>query len=174
MTNSNNNFLPEDYKAPETQSNYLKFKKDWDTDFRIMSNALTGYVYFNKENKPQRSTEMPKDYSDAKVNEKSGKQEAPKHFRAFVVWDYSSKSIKILEITQKSIRDDIMAYYKNTKRGDPKDYDMTVTRTGEGLDTKYTVIANPKTALSEEQAGAYMDANVKIEKLLTWEDPFSD
>lgn len=165
-------FLPEDYQQPETQSNYLKFKKDWNTEFRVMSDAITWYVYFNTENKPQRSKQFPELWeASAKVNDKWGKDK-PKHFRSFVVRDYATKKINILEVTQKSIQNDIMAYYKNEKRWDPKEYDFTVTRKWEGLDTKYTVIANPKTALTEEQASKYLDSKINLEALYDWEDPF--
>ena len=167
-------FLSEDYKQPETKSNYLKFKKDWETEFRILSDAITGYVYFNTENKPERSKEFPEwREANAKVNENTKKKDTPKHFRAFVVWDYATSNICILEVTQKSIQNDIMAYYKNTKRWDPKDYDITVTRKGEWLDTKYTVIANPKTDVSKEVLGMYFDAQIQLDKLYEGGDPFA-
>lgn len=169
----NDSFLPDDYVQPETKSNYLKFKKDWDTEFRILSNTVTGFVYFNLDNKPVRSVDFPEDYKDfAKVNEKTQKQDIPKHFRAFVVWDYATKNICILEVTQKSIQNDIMAYYKNAKRGDPKHYDLTITRKWEWLDTKYTVIANPKTPVELDVLTQYKEANVNLEKLFSGWDPF--
>lgn len=166
--------FPENYKQPEAVSNYLKFKKDWDTEFRILSDSIIGWVYFNLENKPVRTKEFPDDWKlQAKVNEKSNKQDSPKHFRAFQVRDYANNRICILEITQKSIQNDIMAYYKNTKRGDPKEYDLTVTRVGEWLETKYTVIANPKTPLTEAQSIAYFDSVIKLDALYEGKDPFT-
>lgn len=167
-------FLPKDYELPATKSNYLKFKKDWDTEFRIMSDSITGYVYFNTDNKPVRSKEEPTDWeAHAKTNEKSGKKDAPKHFRAFIVRDYATKGLCILEITQQTIQSAIMTYYNNEKRWDPKEYDLTVSRKGEGLKTEYTVIANPKEALTEEQAGAYLDSKINLDALYEWADPFS-
>lgn len=166
-------FLPENYKQPETQSSYLKFK-DGETEFRILSDSITGYVYFDAENKPHRSKDMPIDRKEhAKINEKSGKQDQPKHFWSFIVRSYSMKKVCILDITQKSIQNLILAYYHNNKRGDPKDYDLTVTRKGEGLDTEYSVIASPKTPITEEQAKAFIEAKIDLNKLYSGEDPFS-
>ena len=166
-------FLDENYKQPETVSKYLKFKKDWDTEFRILSDAITGYVYFNTDNKPERSKEYPTDWeANSKINEKNWKKDTPKHFWAFSVWNYETKQVCILEITQKSIQNDIMAYYKNAKRGDPKDYDITVTRKGEWLDTKYTVISNPKTEVDKDVLWAYFDAQINLAALYEWADPF--
>jgi len=167
-------FLPEDYSQPEQKSNYLKFKKDWDTEFRILSDSITGYIYFNKDNKPQRSKELPDESvwnEEAKSNDK-WELDKIKHFRAFSVWDYATKNVCILEITQQTIQSAIMAYYKNVKRGDPKEYDLTVTRKGEGLKTEYTVIANPKEILTEEISWACLDTKINLEKLYSGEDPF--
>ena len=165
-------FLPENYKIPETWSNYLKFVKDWDTKFRIMSDSLVWWLYFDAENKPHRTKEMPSDWKEhAKINEKSGKQEEPKQFRAFIVWNFDLKRIQILEITQKTIQNQIMSYYKDADRWDPKDYNLKVSRTGEWFDTEYQVKPLPKSNLWTEETQAFLDAAVKLEKLWTNEDP---
>ena len=167
-------FLPDDYLQPETKSNYLKFKKDWDTEFRVLSDSITGFVYFNKENKSIRSREEPTDWeSKSKIDERTNKPTPPKHFRAFSVYDYDTKNICILEVTQKSIQTAMMNYYKNAKRGDPKDYDLTVTRSGEWLKTEYTVIPNPKTEVDKNILTKYFDAQIQLDKLYDWLDPFS-
>ena len=168
-------FLDENYKQPEQKSNYLKFKKDWDTKFRVMSDSITGYIYFNKDVKPVRSKEEPKE-ADRKANAKTNDKwdlDQVKHFRAFVVRDYASESLCILEVTQKTIQTAILAYYKNEKRGDPKDYDLVVTRDDKSDITKYTVIADPKELLTEKQAWAILDSKIDLDKLYTNEDPFS-
>lgn len=166
-------FLPDNYKQPEQKSNYLKFKEG-ETEFRILSDSITGYVYFNLENKPVRTKEFPEDYkAHAKINEKTQKQDYPKHFRAFVVWNYTSKNIAILEVTQKTIQDAILAYNNNAKRGDPKDYDLTVTRDDSWAITSYTVIPNPKTDVDKNILSEYFDAQVNLEKLFSNEDLFT-
>ncbi len=79
----NNDFFPSnDYKIPET-SNYLKLSEGEHT-FRVMSSAIVGYVYFNKDNKPVRSRtqfdETPSDIKkDGRIN----------HFWAFVIWRHN-------------------------------------------------------------------------------------
>lgn len=50
---TNNFFQDNNYKMPSTD-NYMKFKEGENT-FRVLSSAITGYEYFNTENKPVRS-----------------------------------------------------------------------------------------------------------------------
>lgn len=162
----NNDFFPtEDYKIPVT-SNYMKLLEGANT-FRVLSSAIVGYEYFNTEQKPVRSKEpfdsIPQDLKkDGKVS----------HFWAFVVWNYDAKRVQILELTQKTIQGQIKAYIDNKKWGSPKNYDITITRTGSGFDTEYQVIANPHTQLDMEVKNAYERSKINLEAMYTGADPF--
>lgn len=140
-TKKENGFLPEGYKEPE--GNYMKLAEGENT-FRILSSAVTGYEYWTKDNKPVRAKEnwvsTPK---DIKLNDKTGLPTAIKHFWIFAVWNVEAGKVQVLELTQKSIMNSMKAYIENSKWGDPKGYDFTVTKSGSGLETKYVVMANP-------------------------------
>lgn len=56
--------------------------------------------------------------------------------------------------------------------GDPREYDLKITRTGDALETKYTVSPKPKKDLPEAAKFEFELMNIKLEKLLTGEDPF--
>lgn len=161
------NFLPEDFKVKST-SNYLKLTEGEHT-FRIMTSAITGEVYFTSENKPVRSkdgfTETPIDLKiGGRVNQ----------FWAFVVWNYEEKKIQILEITQKSLMLPIQALVKNPKWGNPKQYDLTITRKGSTImDTEYSVMPNPKEEVSQEAITAFEKTPVNLNALYTGADPFA-
>lgn len=160
-------FPTEDYKIPET-SNYMKLTEGEHT-FRVMSSAIIGYVYFNKENKPVRSKEAfeetPADIKkDGRVN----------HFWAFVVYNYEAKRLQIMEITQKTIQTPLKALVDNEKWGNPKKYDITITRKGTGLnDTEYAVIPNPHSEVSEEIKELYKNSNINLDALYEGSDPFA-
>jgi hypothetical protein len=134
-------FLPKDYEAPEPDTNYLKLKNET-TTFRILGSAIVGYMYWTKDNKPIRSR-TPFDGTPADIRFKDGKPERIKHFWAFLVYDYKTNKVKIMELTQSTIKDPIEALVRNTKWGKPTGYDITITRKGEGLDTEYAVIPEP-------------------------------
>lgn len=162
-----NEFLPNDYKVPASPSNYMKFL-DGENTFRVLSSAIVGYEYFNKENKPVRSRE-PFEETPTDIK-KDGKV---KPFWAFVVWNYTTNQVQILELTQKSIMHAIKALVDSKKWGNPKGYDITVTRTGEGLDTEYTIMPNPHSETEDAIKNAFLDKPIKLEALYEGKDPFS-
>jgi len=101
---------------PSNEGNYYKFKQG-ENRFRILSSAITGYEYWNKDNKPIRSKEgfegTPEDMKpDGQI----------KHFWAFIVWNYEAKRVQIMELTQKTIMYSIGALSDNAKWGDVKGY----------------------------------------------------
>jgi hypothetical protein len=158
-------FLPTQYELPETESNYLKLKKG-SNKFRVLSSAIVGFEYWTRENKPVRSKvaweEIP---DDAKLDKNGNFQ---KHFWAFTVYDYESKKVKILELTQKTIMGSIKTYVSNPKWGNPTGYDFEVTRTGDGMETEYTTIAEPHSDTPVTNI-----PEIHLEELFVGGDPFS-
>lgn len=162
------NFLPDQYKIPESPSNYMRFQEGANT-FRVLSSAIVGYEYFTVDNKPVRTKEPFEAIPD---NIKVGGKIKP--FWAFVVWNYQLKMIQILELTQKSIMSSMKANIDNPKWGSPKMYDITVTRSGEGLDTDYVTQAEPPISEPEQSIlDAYSKKKVNLDALYLGEDPFA-
>lgn len=165
-------FLPEGYEVPKTSGNYLNKWEQGETKIRIMSDAVIGYSYFNNENKNIHMKEAPKELPADIGTDKQGKDNKVKHFWAMVVWNYGEKKIQIMEITQSSIMEPLKKLAISQSWGDPKQYDVIITRTGEKLETKYSVIPEPKTDLSEEAANAYAENPVTLKALFTGANPF--
>lgn len=167
MKENTNDFFPtENYKIPET-SNYMKLTEG-EHNIRVLSSAIVGWEYFNKENKPVRSKvpfeEVPSDIKEGgRIN----------HFWAFVVWNYEAKRVQILELTQKTIMNPIQDLINNPKWGSPKEYDITITRKGTGMqDTEYSVIPNPHSKVEESTLEAYKRLNIGLSALYESLDPF--
>jgi hypothetical protein len=170
MENKNNDFFPEaDYKIPTT-SNYMRFSEG-DNTFRVLSSAITGWEYWTKDNKPVRRKETWSEVPDDIKEEKDGSVRI-NHFWAFVVWNYDAKSVQILELTQKGIMKYIQGLTKNAKWGNPKGYDITVNRTGSGLDTEYTCMANPHSELDTDIIEIAKKKYVNLNALYSGADPF--
>ena len=167
-------FLPKDYKEPDT-SNYMKLEKG-DNVFRVLSDAITGMEYWKEadgKRKPVRlHSEEEIKIGDLETDEK-GNLVMPKHFWAFIVFNRAAEKIQILEITQKTIRRQVNALYNNEKWGDPKGYDITITREGDGFETEYTVMPNPKEELDEGIVKLHKDMRINLDALYEGEDPFS-
>jgi len=162
------NFLPEAYEIPASPSNYMKFQEGLNR-IRILGSAIVGFEYFTVDNKPIRSKEAFKETpADIKEN---GKVKA---FWAFPVYNYQTKTVQILEVTQKTIMKDIKSLVDNSKWGNPIMYDIAITKTGEGLETEYSTQGEPPIGEpSDEIKTAFMEKTIKLENLYAGKDPFS-
>lgn len=172
------NFLPPNYEIPET-SNFMTLK-DGDNEFLILDSASLGFEYWTVDNKPVRLAEKPKRQPDniryEKDDEGNLKPEKVKHFWAFPVWNVRSRSVQVLQITQKGIMGDLQTLARNEKWGDPiMSYTITITRSGSGRETEYTVIPNPKVEVPQELRDEWERVKADgfdLNRLFTGGDPF--
>lgn len=160
-------FLPSDYKVPKT-SGYMKFVQG-ENKFRVLSTSIIGMEGW-KDKKPQRFT--MEEYDDDTANICSQFENGVSHFWAFVVWNYNDKCIQILEIKQMSIMDTIAGLVGSPDWGKPFDYDITVTRKGEGMQTKYMIQPCPKKELDKDIKAKYEATNINLEALFAGDDPY--
>lgn len=168
-----------DYEVPST-SNYMKFEEG-ENRFRILGSfgektAIMGTEYWKTTDDNKRIPVRIKLGESVPVGDLGinnfGEPEMPKHFWALPVYNYKEKRIQILEITQKSILQAITALAKNKKWGNPKDYDLVVTRVDEKK-ISYSVTPDPKEKLEEGILKMYKEMNININALFTGDDPFS-
>ena len=98
-------FLPDDYDLPSSGGNYMKLA-DGDNVFRIMSRAIYGWEYWTEDedgkhpNRVHEKAEVPKEMWH------NGNHK-PKHFWAFVVWNWAEERFQILQLTQKTIQKEL-------------------------------------------------------------------
>lgn len=169
MTTKNDFFPEENYEIPET-SNYMKFSEG-DNKFRVLSSAITGWVYWNTNNKPSRHKDNWDTVPDDIKTEKDGSQKI-NHFWAFIVWNYKAKKVQILEITQKGIMKYIKGLVKNSKWGNPKGYDIIINKTGSGFDTEYTYFSDPHSDVDPKILEQFGRMKIDLELLYQGGDPF--
>jgi len=163
-------FKNEDYKLP-VSSNYMKFLEG-DNTFRVMSSAIVGWEYWNTDNKPVRSPEPFEEVPQDIKKDKDGNNTRINHFWAFCVWNYEAQKIQVLELTQKGLMKAIKGYVDNKKWGDPKNFDLTVNRTGSGFDTEYQITPNPHSEVLGEIKMAYEAKTINLDNLFSGQDPF--
>jgi hypothetical protein len=163
-------FLPSTYEKIPTTSNYMKFQ-DGDNNFRVLSSAVVGFEYWTTDNKPVRAKEPWNTIPDDIKFDEDGNFRV-NHFWAFAVYNYDEKRIQILEITQKKVMKAIKALVDNPKWGDPKGYDISVTRSGKGFETDYVTMPSPHSVLSPEIEQLYKNVTINLEALFESTDPF--
>ncbi len=162
------NWLPQNYNVPKASGgNYMKLEEGANK-FRVLSAPIMGYLYWSNEKKPVRLVEhpgiMPSNIQpDGKI----------KHFWAFVVWSYRDSRVQILEITQSSIQEAITDLLNGEDWGNPEDFDLTITRKGEGLDTEYSVQPSAPKARPVEAVAAITGMQIDLNELFHGGDPFA-
>lgn len=162
--------LLDDYEVPSAEGGYMRFEQG-ENKFRVMSEPIMGEEFW-KEVDGKRTPVRFKPDEPIKIEEVD--PDTRKHFWAMVVWNYKAKKLQILEITQKTIQQAIKAYDRNDDFGDFREYDLTVTRTGEGLKTEYQVMASPPKKVDDEIQKAYKNATINLSALYDGENPFGD
>jgi len=181
-----NPFIPATYVEPATTGgryiNPSKLQAGVPFKFRILSEEpLMGWEYWDDQNRPQRLKYDPTSAtlgrpinppSDIRVNE-DGSPEKIKHFWAFIVWDIASQSIKILQCTQQSIQGGIRKLSEDEDWGHPRGYDLKLTRTGQKLETEYSVLPGKVGDIVKEALAALAESTINLSALLTGGDPFS-
>ncbi len=155
-------WLPEGYERPTSAGKYFKFEEG-DNRIRILSKPVLGWVDWDEKN-PVRTKDKP----EHPVNPKK----PAKHFWAFVIWDYRDKSLKVMEITQATIQDSIIALHNSEDWGVPTNYDLNINRTGKEMETKYNVIPFPPKPITQDIADEYATVKIDLEKLFSNGDPF--
>lgn len=158
--------------------------------FRFFGAGITGYEGWTEtedgKSRPVRWEVLPEGDdipANIRLDEKSGKPQL-KRFIAGVVYEYKLNKngeilddegqFKIINITQKSIMDQLFKHIADPDYGDPSGYDLKLTRTGEKLKTEYTLATAPPKPVTKALAAAWEEEQGKISlaAFMAGEDPF--
>ena len=165
-----NNLLPEEYEVPQKLGNYFKFV-DGENKFRFLSAPIMGYEWWeDQEDGTRKPVRVPMG-----VNiplESVTDPQSIKHFWAMPVWNYKEKRVQILEVTQKGIQKSLRALEKSKDWGSLLGYDILVTKSGQKLETEYSVNPVPPKPLDKEIAEAFESTTIDLEALYRGDDPF--
>lgn len=158
-------FLKEDYEIPKSKGLYAKLE-DGDNKFIILGSVVLGWSYWNTEDNCIRMQEEPKATpDDIGVDKKTGKQKKVQHFWAFPVYNLSTKTVQILEITQKRLMKALQDLSRDTDWGDPVlNYQVTIKKSGSGTDTTFQALPVPFKGDIEEVKQAYEESDIDMSK----------
>lgn len=166
MTTTNTR-LPAGYELPKSEGGKYTKLQDGTTKIRILTSPIIGWEYFNNENKPQRSR-IP--YTGIPADSKEGRK--PKEFWSFVIYNYEEKRVQVMTVTQNSIKEQLIALSRDADFGDPKTYDLKITKSGKGLETKYTLMALGKSEFDDSKA-LEEASKVDLDAVFDGKDPFA-
>lgn len=189
------NYVPtgeRDPEAPSSPSRYLKpsdIKPGQSLTLRLCGtyasgHVIAGYQYFTMAGRPRRFPVFPKNYLDdigltwEGKNNNTGEKDRPIYFLSWACLVRGEEEFKILDITQKKVREQIEAVLAmedyTVENGEPANFFLTITRQGEKKDTSYTVIPTLKVA-PEKDAERWRAAREELwlPALFEGGDPFA-
>jgi hypothetical protein len=172
-----NSFLPEGYETPESEQRFMEFVEGQNS-FRILSPAIVGYEWWEDTGEGGRVPRRVRTAEDvpSEVRNASNSWDRAKHFWAFVVYNYTTQTIQVLEIKQQTIMRALEAFVKNPKWGNPQGYDLTIEKVKTGSkdwDVEYNVIPEPPSKLDEGILELANSVPVRLEALYEGQDPFA-
>jgi hypothetical protein len=99
---------------------------------------------------------------------KAGPREALLGFRRV---ELQGSQIQILELTQASIQGPIEDLVVTPEWGNPTEYDITISKKGQKLDTEYSVQPSPHKPVAEDVATLFKATHVDLPALFDGKDP---
>ncbi len=166
------------FKLPESDlpSDYTKIE-DGENRLRILSEIITGNLYWtgdirkNEERKPVRK----RDNEEINMGElgygKYGDDEV-RTFVACVVWNYQTKKIEVFETDKFSILRELWDLEQDIDWGDLRNYDVSISKTGQNKETRYKVNPKPGKPVAPEITEALKNKPINLEALFDGGNPF--
>ncbi len=160
-------WLPDNIHEPKAGSYFKPLKGKQNRVRIICDKPLVGHVQWTSEKKPLRwklgDTRPEADYAEGTK---------PRIFIACAVWNYEERTTQVWEITQKTLQESLDALTRDSDFGHPANYDLKITRKGEGMDTTYSMVPMPGEQ-NEDVVNAIAELRVNLDALLNGEDPFA-
>ena len=152
-------WLPNEPEATGS-GNYFRIKDidgypDKTAELRVLCPFIGGWEAWDVNTKPHRfATKDDVAASGIKLREEPGKKN-PKQFWATFVWNPKAGAVQVFSFTQVTLFKQLDALVRNKKWGALDAYDISITKSGTGTDTEYTVMPSGKEPLSPEALAAW-------------------
>lgn len=150
-----------------------KFENDV-TKVRVMDVPITGYQWWVKaegqdHNVPVRVKEAPEEVPANAEPDNYGNY--VKYFESFIIWNYDTKNIQIMQVVQTTIQDGMMKL--DMDFDDLRNYDIKINKEKKGERIKYSVSPTKPSDIPLEAAEAFESNPVNLNALYDGEDPFA-
>lgn len=165
-------FLPQDFESPQTVGQYLKLK-DWESvKLRILTDPIFFWEFWSEDKTPIR---VPYEQDMILQTPKEArKDQQGKFVWAMAVYNYNLSKVQIWSPSQAKFKNELEKMAKDPDFGDPKTYDIKISRKGTMMETEYSIAPLMKAENMQEMDFdiVWEAALIKLENLLTNENPF--
>lgn len=143
---------------------------------RVLSDFIVGNMVWSGEGESRKPLRKPENESiplSMVGVDKYGNPERIRQFIAAKVWNYDKNQVEVFETTKATIISAIFKYEQDEDYGDSKQYDLKISKSGQGMDTEYSVIASPPKPLDKTIAQQAQSVAVSLNNLFSGTDPFA-
>lgn len=167
----NTNFTP---KAGESRYTMSNLDSGDAVKLRFVSNVIDGFSLWEEENgKPKVFRKKEESEIDkSKAGSYQGTPNKIKQFIAAVVWNYTAERFEIFETDKASIIKKLWEMDQDEDLGNLTSYDIKVSKSGSGMETRYSVMPLGISPVSTEILEAYEELSVDLTALYRDENPF--
>lgn len=155
--------IPQGTKIP-VNSSFSKLQEGANK-FRILSPIEIGWEGW-KDNKPFRHRGALCQIKPEQVDLNQNGKPNINYIWVMSAYDYQTKAVKVLELTQKTIMQALQALEENEDWGDLMKYDITITKGKNGDKTTYTTMPSPVKPLAPEIVQLYKDSKETLDKTI--------
>lgn len=167
-------FLPQGYTVPKNEGRYMKLESG-ENKFRILEKPIFGWEGW-KAGTDGKDTPIRFEFNQKPNDASQFREGRINHFWAMPVWNFKTKRVEILQISQKTILSSIENLARSEDWGSPLGYSITVTKEGSTKeDTKYHVAPTPHKEVPVEVASEFAlikEDGFDMTELFRGGDPF--
>lgn len=161
--------MVQDYGSMDVKSGDSKFLKLNPGDNRVRICSMPAEVRYVQTSKKGEKYATKYIESDEQAKEEQAKGKQIKYKYAYIVISRVDGKVYVMEIAASVMRQ-IYTYATNKEYGDPQNYDITVKKEGDGLQTKYTVIPSPKQSpITDEEKKLIKESGYDFSTIYTQE-----
>lgn len=161
------------YKQPQPQTNYLKFKEEGSYLFRILTPKEKVLIYwidfFQTPDGKFSKKVFPYQENGQKPLEAS---EESKLVWVFSILNKDLNKIQIWEVSQRTIQNFLLSIVKGKIKNDYTKFDIQITKIGQKLETEYSIISGDTESLTQEEKDLIASTPVNLQAMEKSEDPF--
>lgn len=149
---------------------------DQKTKIRVLSDFIVGKSIWIADGESRKPFRLAPDQSapvsvmdQVAINKFSGQPEKWRQFVAAIVWNYTTKQIEILETDKSPLIEQIYDLERDADWGDCRAYDIGITKTGSGKDTRWSAVPSNKSKFLSPETWSHVNLNA----LYKGENPFN-
>jgi len=165
-------FTPEAGSSTYTMSN---LKSGDSVKIRFLTEVTSGYSLWGEEDGEVKvyRAKTEEEIDKSKAGYYRGKKNKVKQFIVAIVWNYTSGQFEVFETDKAQIIKKLWTMDQDQDLGDLRKYDIKVSKTGTGMETRYEALPLGASKLADDIKRQFSELSYNLENVFNDENPIS-